>query len=248
MTSSIVPRRDSVISDRRPSTPALVEVISRAFPHSRPDTQAALAAAGVRRFNPGATLLHQGDRSWIALVIEGLVALHRTTQDGRQLIVGVMTPGTLAGILPFSDRPVATDAVALTPSVVALWHAETVRRLAAADAGFAIDFVDHVLGRFEDVVARLDSMVHQKALRRVARVLSLYADLFFGDEAPLTRAHLPFLVGTSREMTGRVLRDLEARRIVARVGRDRVRLLDPAGLATAADLVGGTPVPRRAMG
>jgi hypothetical protein len=35
-------------------------------------------------------------------------------------------------------------------------------------------------------------------------------------------------------MTGRVLRILEARSLVARVGRDRLRLLDPAGLAEAA--------------
>jgi CRP-like cAMP-binding protein len=248
MTSPVVPRRDPVLSDRGPATPGLLEVIGKAFPHSRADTQAALAASGVRRFDAGVTLLRQGDRSRIALVIEGLVALHRTTLDGRQLMVGVMTPGALAGILPLSHRPLAADAVALTPSLVAPWHADTVRRLAAADAGLAIDVVDHVLGKFEDVVSRLDAMVHQNALRRVARVLSLYADLFFGEGAPLTRAHLPFLVGTSREMTGRVLRDLESRRIVARVGRDRVRLLDPAGLATAADLPNEAPEPRRAMG
>jgi hypothetical protein len=35
-------------------------------------------------------------------------------------------------------------------------------------------------------------------------------------------------------MTGRVLRVLEALRVVERIGRDRLRLLDPEGLAAAA--------------
>jgi CRP-like cAMP-binding protein len=43
----------------------------------------------------------------------------------------------------------------------------------------------------------------------------------------LSRAHLPSLVGTSREMTGRVLRELEREGTVARVGRTGLRLLRP---------------------
>ena len=45
-----------------------------------------------------------------------------------------------------------------------------------------------------------------------------------------TRAHLPALVGTSREMTGRVLRRLESEGIIERIGRDRLRVLDADGL------------------
>ena len=51
----------------------------------------------------------------------------------------------------------------------------------------------------------------------------------------LTRTQLPIMVGTSREMTGRVLRILESQGLVARVGRSRLRLLDPVGLARAAE-------------
>jgi CRP-like cAMP-binding protein len=65
-------------------------------------------------------------------------------------------------------------------------------------------------------------------------VLDLHADLFFSEPPVLRRTHLPALVGTSREMTGRVMRALESRGVVARVGRDRLDLLDPAGLAAAA--------------
>ena len=56
----------------------------------------------------------------------------------------------------------------------------------------------------------------------------------FGDEAVLTRAYLPALVGTSREMTRRVLRILESDGVVARIGGGRLELLDAARLAQAA--------------
>ena len=106
--------------------------------------------------------------------------------------------------------------------------------LATRDAGFAVDLLEHVMSAFEEVVDRMDGLLYQNALRRVARILDQHADIIFGEEAVVTRAYLPALVGTSREMTGRVLRRLESEGVVQRVGRDRLRLLDASGLARTA--------------
>jgi CRP-like cAMP-binding protein len=214
----------------------LPEVIDETFPNSRADTRRALVAtAGVRRFGVGHAILSQGNESSLALVLEGHAAARRTTDDGRQLIVRIITRGGLASVLPLAARPSSADIVALTPSPAAVWRADEVRGLANADPGLAVDLLDSVLSSFEDVVKRLDGLLHQNALRRVARVLSVHAELFFAEPPVLTRSHLPTLVGTSREMTGRVLRVLESRQIVERVGRDRLRLLDAPGLAVIAE-------------
>jgi hypothetical protein len=71
-------------------------------------------------------------------------------------------------------------------------------------------------------------------------VLEQHADILFGEEAVLSRAYLPALVGTSHEMTARVLRKLESDGVVARSSRDRLELLDPDRLARAAV----APIPR----
>jgi CRP-like cAMP-binding protein len=68
--------------------------------------------------------------------------------------------------------------------------------------------------------------------------LAEYADLFFSEAPVLPRTLLPGLVGTSREMTGRVLRSLEAEGVLARVGRRGLRLLAPAALGDAAAAAG----------
>jgi CRP-like cAMP-binding protein len=218
---------------------ALPDVIGEAFPNSRIETRRALlVAAGVRRFGVGHTILRQGDDGSLALVLDGHVAVRRTTDDGRQLIVRIVRRGGLLSLLPLAARPASGDAVALTPTPAAVWHAQDIRSLAMADSGLAVDILDEVLLTYEEVVKRLDSLLHQKALRRVARVLATHADLFFAEPPVLSRSNLPTLLGTSREMTGRVLRVLEFRRVIARVGRDRLRLLDPDGLAAAAESEG----------
>lgn len=224
----------------------LPALLAEVFPNSRPDSRQALAAtASVRTFETGQPILHQGDETSLALILGGQVAFRRTTVDGRQLITLIVSRGTLAAFLPLASRPTSVDVLPLTPAPAALWQSARIRSLATTDPGLAIDILDHVLATFEEIIDRLDAFQYQNAHRRVARVLNVHTDLFFSEPAVLTRTHLPSLVGTSREMTGRVLRALESQGLVARVGRSRLRLLDPAGLAAVAEVEGDPPPARR---
>jgi CRP-like cAMP-binding protein len=83
-------------------------------------------------------------------------------------------------------------------------------------------------------VERIEGFLHQDARRRVLRILARHRELFFGEHMILTRAHLPGLVGTSREMTGRVLRQLEREGTIERYGRTGLRLLRPERLEPGA--------------
>jgi CRP-like cAMP-binding protein len=214
---------------------ALQSLLVEVFPQSRPETRTALVnTASIQTFGAGQTMFRQGDVTPIALVLDGHVAIRRTSPEGRQLIVRILGRGKLGAFIPLVARPSAGDILALTPTPVALWSGPWIRSLARADPGLAVDLLDQIVITYEEIVGRLDSLLYQDALRRVARVLHLHADLFFAEEPVLTRDYLPTLVGTSREMTGRVLRVLEARSLVARLGRNRLSLLDPEGLEAAA--------------
>jgi CRP-like cAMP-binding protein len=211
-------------------------VFGETFPHSRGETLSALSkAAAVRTFAEGETILRQGEENSIAYVLDGHVAMRRTTVDGQQLIMKIVSRGELIVILPVFGRPAGADGIALTAGSVVRFSGAEVRSLMAADPGLAIDLLDRTLAIFESVVGRFDGLFYHDATRRVARVLHVHAGLFFSEPPVLTRAHLPSLIWTSREMTGRVLRVLESLGLVARVGRDRLRLLDPVGLAEVAE-------------
>ncbi len=209
-------------------------VIAEAFPESHVDTLSALVESGrVLSCAAGETILNQGDEGRLVLVLDGHVGLRRTTIDGRQLITRIATRGELGTVLPLAARPSAADLVALTGCHVVMWLPKVARALAETDPGFAMAIVDHVLASTETMVERVDGLLYQDAITRVARVLYAHQDLFFSEPPVLTRAHLPALVGTSREMTSRVLRVLEARKMVARVGRDRLQVVDAERLEQA---------------
>jgi CRP/FNR family cyclic AMP-dependent transcriptional regulator len=213
----------------------VAEVLDETLPDARPETRRALvSSAEVRTFRARQTVVAQGDDTHIGLVLEGHVGLRRTTVDGRELIPLIASRGQLGPVLPIAGRPSSAELLGLSPGRIALWSSDDVQALAAQDAGFALALLKHVLHAVEEVVERMDGLLYQNAQRRVARVLDQHAEMIFGDQAVVTRSYLPALVGTSREMTGRVLRQLESDGVVERMGRGRLRLLDAARLARTA--------------
>jgi CRP/FNR family cyclic AMP-dependent transcriptional regulator len=215
--------------------PALARSIAEAFPHSRPESrEALLAAAEIRTARAREIILAQGEPNEFVLVVQGLAALRRNTPEGRQVIPRIISSGDLGGLLGMLDRPTSLDVVALSGCVAAILPGPTLRTLASHDAGLALDALDHALVALDHFAEKIDDLLHQGAQRRVARVLHQHRELFFSSPEILTRAHLPALVGTSREMTGRVIRRLESHGIVRRSGRSRLELLDPVGLQAAA--------------
>jgi CRP/FNR family transcriptional regulator len=214
----------------------LRDLLEHALPRATPATVQRLANGAVfARLTPREPVYRQGEAVRLTLVVAGYVGHWHTTPDGRQMILAIVRPGGLTGHTAFARQAAIADSLAITPARVAVWSGEVVRRLLAADPGLALDVVD-VLARYIIQFAnRLDRYVHQDARRRVLRVLAAYADLFLGEPPVLSRTLLPAMVGTSREMTGRVLRALEAEGVIARAGRRGLRLLRPSALEEVAE-------------
>jgi CRP-like cAMP-binding protein len=203
-------------------------MIQASLPGSRPDSARALVtSARLRRVRANEQIWRQGEPISLTLVLEGFAAFRRTTVDGQQLITAVVMPGELYGMVGIAGSLAAADLTALTDGLVATWPGAVVRELAATDPDLALDVIDRLASLLTAITERLDGFLHQDARRRVLRVLARYRELFFAEPPILTRAQLPELVGTSREMTSRVLRALEREGTIARIGRTRLVLLDP---------------------
>jgi CRP-like cAMP-binding protein len=234
-----VEQRDSQSDSVPPSDQLTVRaLIGRALPGTSMATRVALAAsARVRPVAPQSLVFVQGEPIPLTLVVRGYGAFRRTTFDGRQVMTGIAVPNAVYGFSSISSGRTPVDLVALTPSEVATWRGPEIRELAASDPGFALDVIDQMAGFLSTLTEKVDGFLHQDARRRVVRVLARHRDLFFAEPEILSRSHLPSLVGTSREMTGRVLRELEREGMLARVGRTGLRLLRPDRLeADAAPL------------
>jgi CRP-like cAMP-binding protein len=226
--SSACRTRDCQIATRTTEQHEVLGLIERALPGSRPETAQTLArTANFRKVRSEETTFRQGEPIPLTLVVRGYGAFRRTTVDGQQLTIGIASPGDMFGFASIASTRSTVDLVALTDSRVAVWRGPDIRRLATSDPGFALDVIDRMATFLTVITEKVDGFLHQDARRRVVRVLARHRDLFFADPAVLSRSLLPSLVGTSREMTGRVLRELEREGTVSRVGRTGLRLLRP---------------------
>jgi CRP-like cAMP-binding protein len=203
-------------------------LIEQALPGSRRETSQFLAeTAHVRTVRKDERIFRQGEPIPLTLLLRGYGAFRRTTVEGQQVTVGIANPGELFGFSSIASAHSSVDLVALTDCEVALWRGPEVRQLVTADSGFALAIIETMAVFLNIITEKVDGFLHQNARRRVVRVLARHRDLFFANPAILSRSHLPSLVGTSREMTGRVLRELEREGTLARDGRRGLKLLRP---------------------
>jgi CRP-like cAMP-binding protein len=215
-------------------TMTMRDAIGRVLPNARPESRRRLeTTANVRTFGADEIVFLQGDPIPLTLTLGGYVAFRRTTPDGRELVFAVASPGRLFGLSSIAGGLATIDLVAVTSTEVATWPGDEVRSAVQDDPGFALDVIDGMAKYIVEISGRFDGFIHQDARRRVLRVLAEHEELFFGDPPILSRSHLPGLVGTSREMTGRVVRELERDGIIARVGRRRLRLVSQEALREA---------------
>jgi CRP-like cAMP-binding protein len=172
----------------------------------------------------------------MAIVLDGVVAGLIHNASGKELAYGILNEGEVGGLI--SLRPELSEGltmVAWTRAMVATWPGGLVRRLASADPGLGLDLVDLALNFASELSRQVDALMALPAKQRLARVLRDYSELAFDPERPLLRrTHLAMLMGTSREMMERVLRDFERDRIVTRVGQTGLVVIDEAALERVA--------------
>jgi len=174
----------------------------------------------------GDVITHQGDDPKIAIVVEGLLTLRRESPNGRRYTLALIGPGHVVGLWSsWRHTQARFDLVALSSARVLLLPGPEVQRLAEQDIGLALALLEVAVGALGLAYERLDEATFDTARRRLATIMLAYGDILTGVRTQVTRTELAGLIGTSREMLGQVLRDLESRAVMARRG-GRLVILD----------------------
>jgi CRP-like cAMP-binding protein len=211
-----------------PERGIVLESVQHALPDCRRETIGTMVeTARLRRLRAGENIYRQGEPVPMTLVVEGYGIARRTNADGRQLFSGVAPFGSLFGYSGVAGAISSVEIVALTDCLVAQWPGIEIRELIRSDIQLGLAAIDSMAGSLHAAMESIEGFLHQDARRRVLRILARHQPLFFGDPPVLTRAHLAGLVGTTQEMTRRVLRQLEREGTLVRVGRTGLRLLRP---------------------
>lgn len=193
-----------------------------------PDDVDALATEmGETRHAGGTTVFRMGDLpDRVYIVREGSVELTRELH-GRRVTLQLLHPGDVFGDIPlFARMPLPFDARALEDSVVLSVDSLTLWRVLEQRPRLAHRWMVSVALRMAEVQGRLVDLLAGGLQAQLASLLVREAER---GRVHLSQQMLAALVGGRRTSVNRVLKDLEARRLVTLRYR-QVEILDPAGL------------------
>jgi CRP-like cAMP-binding protein len=198
-------------------------------------TQAALdREIHVRTYAKGESILLEGHRpSGLCIVVSGLVRIYRMMEDGRVHVHHYMRPyATFNMIAALDGRPNPTSAEAVIESQIGWLTRSSLMELMAGDADLMQAFLRMLTLQNRQLMARLDDLGFRTVPSRLARLLLHRGGFESEVNIPLdtlSQDEIAAVLGTSREVLGRALRQLYDLGLVRRDGR-RYVIIDRAGL------------------
>ncbi len=186
----------------------------------------------------GQILFSQDDPpSGIWFVESGAVRLYTSDADGREQTLQVVRAGASFNEVPFFDLgPEPATAQVVEPSELLVLPVERREEILRAAPELAIAAAASFAFRLRQAIALVEDLSFRQLGGRVARVLLQAVAPHPGVGAgsggrPLTQREIAEMVGSSREVVARTLRQLEREGLI-RVERGRILLLDRDGLAS----------------
>ena len=180
------------------------------------------------------------------VVLDGHIMTRRIAETGQVYAALIAGPGYLGGVHSISDPGAVPiyELVALGHGSWATWDPRFVRSLALRDAGLAVDLLDQSSDFSVVLNMRLDERSFESARGRMAAILTRYGKAIFDTRHPVAqRTDLAAMIGASRVMMYRTLRELEADGLVKRERSGGIRILDADGLAALVTLAAPEDAP-----
>lgn len=209
--------------------------LARLLPNTSSQTRRRLEASARQQvFSPRDLLHSRGIELFPFVILDGHVMARRVAETGQVYAAMIAGPGYLGGVHSISDPTAAAlyELVAMGDGTWATWDPRFVRDLALQDAGLAVDLLDHSADFTVVLNMRLDERSFESTRERMAAILTRYGNAMFDTAHPVAqRSDLAAMIGTSRVMMYRALRELEAKGLVMRERGGGIKVLDEAGLA-----------------
>jgi CRP/FNR family transcriptional regulator len=205
-----------------------------------PETQAALdRAIHVRPYGKGQSIILEGHRpSGLCIVVSGLVRIYRMTEGGRVHVHHYVRPYAPFNMIAALDgRPNPTSAEAVIDSQIGWLPRSALIELMGRDADLMLACLRLLALQNRELMARLDDIGFRTVPSRLARLLLHRGGFETEVNIPLdtlSQDEIAAVLGTSREVLGRALRQLYDMGLVRREGR-RYVIIDRAGLEKLAD-------------
>jgi CRP/FNR family cyclic AMP-dependent transcriptional regulator len=192
-------------------TPETVEPV----PTLQPDTLRAIAASGVTRTFPrNAVLINEGDvGDSLYIVVSGRVKIFASNEAGREFVIDFFGPGEYVGEMSLDGARRSASVMTVEPTTCVVVNRAHFREFILAHPDFAMHLIERLIHRVRVTTGNLKSLALSDVYGRLVRLLNALAQSIDGRQVvpeKLTQQDIADRVGASRDLIGKLMKDLVA--------------------------------------
>lgn len=181
-----------------------------------------------RHLQRGEVLFLEGDPGErLYYLVSGQVKVFKTSAEGREQVLRLFHSGETFNEVPvFDGGPNPASAMVLEDGIAYVLYRDDIQRLLTEHPPIATSVIRVLASRLRYMVGLVEDLSFKHVSARVAKALLRHSEAIEGKTAHrLTQQELAALVGTAREVVGRVLKALEHEGIID-LEQGRITILD----------------------
>ena len=179
------------------------------------ETLRAIATSGVvRQFPKQTVLIHEGDvGDSLYIILSGRVKVYASNAAGREVVINFHGPGNYVGEMSLDGAPRSASVMTVEPTMCAIVNRAQFRDFIAANPDFAQHLIHTLIHRARSATENVKSLALSDVYGRLVRLLNtlaVEADGRLAVHEKLTQQDIADRVGASRDMIGKLMKDLVA--------------------------------------
>lgn len=185
-----------------------------------PERLEAIARSAImRRVSRGTTVVLAGDATdYVYFVLNGSLKVLVSDEDGREVILTILTQGDIFGEMGVVDaEPRSATVTAVSPSDLVVIAQADFRRILQENFDVSLRIMSNLAHRLREADRKIESLALMDVYGRVARLLLDMAEKE-GDQLAvrkkISKQDIAKMIGASREMVSRVMKDLQNRGLI----------------------------------
>ncbi len=183
-----------------------------------PEHQLATLATLMRRksFARGATIIATGDfTDALYIVISGKLKVVIGDDSGREVILSKLGPNQYFGdMVPIDDSPRSASVIALEPCDLLMLSKHEFRKCLAENFEMTLTVMRCLIQRLREADRKISNLALMDVYGRVVHLLLEMSETIDGRQVvtqKIVKQDMARMIGASREMVSRVMRDLQGR-------------------------------------
>jgi len=174
-----------------------------------------IATSGVvRTFARNTVLINEGDvGDALYVILSGRVKVYSSNEAGREFVIDFHGAGEYVGEMTLDGEARSASVMTVEPTTCAVVNRAQFRDFILAHPDFAMHLIDRLIHRLRVTTGNLKSLALSDVYGRLARLLkTLSQDVDGKSIVPekLTQQDIADRIGASRDMIGKLMKDLVA--------------------------------------